>query len=355
VRFTSKEVPKVKNIKFIDNNARAKEHFSDIYSLEAAVKNLGKIIAMVYGGALYAMFELCAQRLRELYEYDPHVYHLDLLQHLANKAILEWTQRVFRLSDDEDYQLPAYQLRLSDHFGFDLPTPTPGDGFARESPFMRDNYDLPMSEDVLTAVRRQLATVPDAVKAAQGFSGLPHVAHVPKPETATTTPAAAPAAPQSRLRLGASRYATRDDDSSDSEREEDASARLGDDEGGDDWVSVADLELATVLGSDELWDRLLGNSSKPIGIASGVRKGGTVIRLPRDFLREMYASFPKGKDPRTGRRWTSVYGFCAIRHWDLTTSRAAKLHAVLIQSIRYIAQGKTNATDIIRLCWSRGF
>jgi hypothetical protein len=140
VRFTSKEVPKVKNIKFIDNNARAKEHFSDIYSLEAAVKNLGKIIAMVYGGALYAMFEFCAQRLRELYEYDPHVYHLDLLQHLANKAILEWTQRVFRLSDDEDYQLPAYQLRLSDHLGFDLPTPTPGDGFARESPFMRDNY-----------------------------------------------------------------------------------------------------------------------------------------------------------------------------------------------------------------------
>ena len=25
-----------------------------------------------------------------------------------------------------------------------------------------------------------------------------------------------------------------------------------------------------------------------------------MIRLPRDFLREMYASFPKGKDPRTG-------------------------------------------------------
>ena len=300
VRSTIKEVPKVKNIKFIDNKSMSKEHFSDIYSLEAAVKNLGKIVAMVYGGALYAMFELCAQRLRELYEYDPHVYHLDLLQHLANKAFLEWTQRVFRLSEDEDYQLPAYQLRLSDHLGFDLPTPTPGDGFARDSPFMRDNYDLPMSEDVLTAVRRQLATVPDAVKAAQGFSGLPHVAHVQKPESATTLPAAAPAAPQTRLRLGASRYVTRDGDSSESEREEDESARLGDDEGEDDWVSVADLELATVLGSHELWDRLLGNSSKPIGIASVVRKGGTVIRLPRDFLREMYASFPKGKDPRTG-------------------------------------------------------
>ena len=69
------------------------------------------------------MFELCAQRLRELYEYDPHVYHLDLLQHLATKAFLEWTQRGFRLSEDEDYQLPAYQLRLSDHLGFDTKTP----------------------------------------------------------------------------------------------------------------------------------------------------------------------------------------------------------------------------------------
>ena len=73
VRYTSKEVPKVKAIKFIDNSARSKEHFSDIYALEAAIKNLGKIIAMAFGGALYAMFELCAQRVRELYEYDAHV------------------------------------------------------------------------------------------------------------------------------------------------------------------------------------------------------------------------------------------------------------------------------------------
>ena len=41
--YTSKEVPKVKSIKFIDNNTRSKGHFSDIYSMEAAWKNLGKI------------------------------------------------------------------------------------------------------------------------------------------------------------------------------------------------------------------------------------------------------------------------------------------------------------------------
>ena len=186
VCYTSKEVPKVKSIKFIDNSARSKEHFSDIYSLEAALKNLGKVIAMVFGGALYAMFELCGRRLRELYEYDARVYHLDMLLHLANEAVLEWTQRVFRLSEDEDYSLSAYQLHLSDLQGFDLPTPTPGDGFARDCPFMRDNYDLPMREDVLTAVRRQLATVPDAVKAAQGFSGLSHVAHAPIPASPPT-------------------------------------------------------------------------------------------------------------------------------------------------------------------------
>ena len=61
-----------------------------------------------------------------------------------------------------------------------------------------------------------------------------------------------------------------------------------------------DLELATVLGSEEFWDRLLGNSSKPIGIAGPMRKGGTLIKLPRDFLRGMYQTFPKAKDPRTG-------------------------------------------------------
>ena len=132
VRYTSKEVPKVKSIEFIDNSTRSKEHFSDIFSLEAAWKNLGKIQAMAFGGALYEMFELCGKRVRELYEYDAHVYHLDMLLHLSNLALMQWTKLVFRLSEDPDYQLPAYQLRMSDHMGFDLPTPTPGDGFARD-------------------------------------------------------------------------------------------------------------------------------------------------------------------------------------------------------------------------------
>ena len=64
-------------------------------------------------------------------------------------------------------------------------------------------------------------------------------------------------------------YVTRDSDSGDSEREEDEHELLGEEEC--PWVSVVDLELATVLGSDELWKRMLGNSSKPIGITSTMR------------------------------------------------------------------------------------
>jgi len=291
VRYTSKEVPKVKSIKFIDNITRSKEHFLDIYALEAAIKNLGKIIAMVFGGALYAMFELCGQRVRELYEYDAHVYHTDLLLHLVNIALLEWTQRVFKMSEDEEYTLPPYQLRLSDHLGFDLPTPTPGDGFARDCPFLEANYNSPMEGDVLTAVRRHLASVPDAVRAEQGFSGLPHVAHAPSQPPPSTT---APTGPPARPRLGGCRS---DTDSSDSDLDEDECAPLGN---AKQWVSVVDLELGAALGNSEFWERLLGNSPKSIAIASTARKGGTMIKLPRDFLRGMYETFPKGTDPHTG-------------------------------------------------------
>ena len=200
----------MKNIKFIDNSSRSKEHVLDIYALEAAFKNMGKIAAMAFGGAFYEMFALCGRRVRELHEYDAHTYHEDMLSHLSNVAIYQWTQLVFRLSEDPDYQLSEYQLQLSDSLGFDLPTPTPGDGFARDSPFMRDNYHLPMDEDVKTSVRQQLSTLPDAVKAAQGFSGLPHVSHAPG-----VSPATLPAAMPPKLakpRLGGS-YSRGGDDS----------------------------------------------------------------------------------------------------------------------------------------------
>ena len=146
VRYVSKEVPKMKNIKFIDNSSRSKEHFLDIYALEAAFKNMGKIAAMAFGGAFYEMFALCGRRVRELHEYDAHTYHEDMLSHLSNVAIYQWTQLVFRLSEDPDYQLSEYQLQLSDSLGFDLPTPTPGDGFARDSPFMR----VSLTETIIT-------------------------------------------------------------------------------------------------------------------------------------------------------------------------------------------------------------
>ena len=65
-------------------------------------------------------------------------------------------------------------------------------------------------------------------------------------------------------------------------------------------MAVSDLELGAALDNPEFWDRLLGNSSKTIAIASPMRKGGAVINLPRDFLRQMYKTFPRSKDPNTG-------------------------------------------------------
>jgi len=147
---------------------------------------------------------------------------------------------------------------------------------------MRDNYELPMHGDVLTAVRRQLATVPDAVKAVQGFSGLPHVSHA---SSSASPPIAAPVALQAKLRLGGRQFAARDDDSSNSECDED------------------EQELGAALGNDEFWTWLLGDSPRPIAIAGPKGRGGAggkVIKLPRDFLQQMYRTFPMSTDPRTG-------------------------------------------------------
>ena len=276
---------------------------------------------MTFGSALYTMFVRCGKQMRELYETDSYVYNLTLLNYLALLALYKWSQDVIRLTEDPDYQLSVHQMRLSDSQGFASPTPTPGDGFKLTCPFMNENYTLPMSEDVLTAVRIQLATMSSTHKADQGFSGLPHIllgqpagsamGGLPRVVTTAHAPvrastAMAPVRGQGRLGVSGESCEESDGDG------DECAGELGNDED-EKVVWIEDLHAAQALGSEEYWEHVLGGvdnkrvtlSSKPADAKGKPTARGKIIRLPRSWMQAMYADFPKVRCKTTGA-WVNV-------------------------------------------------
>ena len=162
---------------------------------------------------------------------------------------------------------------------------------------MKRNFTWQNEADILQVMRGHLAAIPAAARAAQGFSGLPHVAHADVLPS-VLTPAVAPArgglrhssqaiAPvRGTMRLGTQPGTAEGCDADDTD---DSDGSEGDYHlGGCATVWEAYVEAALASGDEESWTTALGGAGNaPVMLRSGgpARTGGAVVRLEKSFLR----------------------------------------------------------------------
>ena len=154
---------------------------------------------MIYGPVWKDVWNRCGSQMRRLHESDSQRFHVDMLQHLADKASCDWCQTIEAMTREEAYPLSPSQVKLAVLWGFDEPAPIPGDGFTLNSTWMNNNFVEPSRDDVDAAMRHFVSKLTPADRAAGNFSGLPHdpdAAWVPKDSSSKLPP------PATKLRGG---------------------------------------------------------------------------------------------------------------------------------------------------------
>ena len=344
--YQPRTVPTVKQIIFLTDKQRNGQRFKDIYALEQACYYQGSLLGMIYGPVWKDVFDRCGRQMRRLYESDSQLFHVGLLQFLWDTAMCDWCQTIHAMTSEEEYPLSPSQIQLAALWGFDEPTPIPGDGFILQGPWMINNFETPRQEDEAAAVRHFVSQLTVADRVAGKFSGLPHdpdAGWVPTDVSSKVSPLATkPRGGRGKLGGDSSPDDSSEDNlggapSAGSDGEESAWESLGAcdvivfsphaekcAESGD-WHEVGEASLAMLKpgkGSSQ------GKGGQGQGKGARGGRGPPAVRIAVPVLRKAYGELPNMRDAATGKSaGKACLRFLCNGPLDRKTGKSACLHA----------------------------
>ena len=116
----------------------------------------------------------CGEQLRSLYETDPEMFTLDVLNYLSDLGLAYWCSQMWLQSADTSFTISREEAAISRALGFRRVTSIPGMGFGPGSPFVTHNIIDPYNRDTQIGVREYMLGLTKLRKQALRFSSVPY-------------------------------------------------------------------------------------------------------------------------------------------------------------------------------------